>query len=150
MLKTACGTPGYVAPEVLKNEGYSKAVDMWSVGVILYILLCGFPPFYEENTAKLFEQIMRGDFDYPEPYWDDISPTAKDLINKLLDVNPKTRLDAQGLLDHPWCKNAKTQHMQQTIDSMKKFNARRKFKMGVLASIATNRMKKLALGGKKE
>ena len=57
-LKTACGTPGYVAPEVLKNKGYGLEVDMWSVGVITYILLCGFPPFYEENTAQLFESIM--------------------------------------------------------------------------------------------
>lgn len=99
---TACGTPGYVAPEVLKNEPYGPAVDMWSVGVILYILLCGFPPFYHESTAALYKQIKKGSYDFPTPYWSDISESAKSLVSGLLTVNPKTRLTPQGVLDHPW------------------------------------------------
>merc|ERR1711916_96185 len=137
MLKTACGTPGYVAPEVLKGKGYDKAVDMWSVGVITYILLCGFPPFYDDNVQVLFEQIMAGSFDYPDPWWSDVSDSAKDFINKLLDVDPKKRLNAAEALNHPWIQGgtAKTTHMENTIKSMKNFNARRKFKMAVLATI---------------
>eukprot|EP00954_Amorphochlora_amoebiformis_P026949 1382335-Amorphochlora_amoeboformis.AAC.1 len=68
-METACGTPGYVAPEVLKKQKYTEAVDIWSLGVILYILLCGFPPFYHENTGALYKQIKSGDYDFPEPYW---------------------------------------------------------------------------------
>ena len=70
---TACGTPGYVAPEVLHGMGYGQEVDWWSVGIILYIMLCGFPPFYEDDNAQLFEMIKKCDFDFPSPYWDDIS-----------------------------------------------------------------------------
>ena len=73
MLATACGTPGYVAPEILRSERYTDKVDMWSLGVITYILLCGFPPFYDENTAELFKLIKGGRFDFPSPYWDGVS-----------------------------------------------------------------------------
>eukprot|EP00954_Amorphochlora_amoebiformis_P020510 1339865-Amorphochlora_amoeboformis.AAC.1 len=69
MMTTACGTPGYVAPEVLKKLKYNEAVDIWSMGVILYILLCGFPPFYHEKTQKLYQQIKAGSYDFPDPYW---------------------------------------------------------------------------------
>lgn len=143
-LRTACGTPGYVAPEVLRNKGYSKAVDMWSVGVITYILLCGFPPFYEENTAKLFETIMSASYDFPSPYWDDISEDAKNLIRRLLVVNPAERLTAEQVLQDNWIKTASsTRKLTNTLDIMKKFNARRKFKMGIIASISVNRMKRM-------
>merc|ERR1719181_726958 len=104
MMKTACGTPGYVAPEVLKNQGYdSGAVDIWSVGVILYILLCGFPPFYEEELPALFDQILHARYDFPTPWWDNISKEAKDLVTKLLELDPKTRLTATQVKAHVWC-----------------------------------------------
>ena len=99
---TACGTPGYVAPEILFGKGYGKEVDYWSIGVILYILLCGFPPFYEETNQELFEKIKNGEFEFMSPYWDDISDLAKDLINKLLVVEPTQRLNAEEILAHPW------------------------------------------------
>lgn len=84
MMSTACGTPGYVAPEVLTGMGYGAEVDMWSLGVILYILLCGFPPFYDDSTQTLFEIIKRGEYEFPSPYWDEVSTDAKDLVSKLL------------------------------------------------------------------
>eukprot|EP01092_Planopodium_desertum_P003605 TRINITY_DN16666_c0_g1_i3.p1 TRINITY_DN16666_c0_g1~~TRINITY_DN16666_c0_g1_i3.p1 ORF type:complete len:178 (+),score=36.31 TRINITY_DN16666_c0_g1_i3:263-796(+) len=102
MMQTACGTPGYVAPEVLKATGYGEEVDMWSIGVIAYILLCGFPPFYGDTIPEIFEQIMAADFEYPDDYWKGISKSAKDFINKLLVVDPKKRLTARDALSHPW------------------------------------------------
>jgi len=102
MMQTACGTPGYVAPEVLKASGYGKEVDMWSAGVICYILLCGFPPFYHENIPLLFESIMKADYDYPAEYWDHISDDAIDFIDSLLVVDPKKRASATQALKHKW------------------------------------------------
>ena len=99
---TACGTPGYVAPEILEGKGYGKEVDYWSIGIILYILLCGFPPFYEENNQKLFDIIKKGEFEFPSPYWDDVSEAAKELVRKLLHVDPKKRMTAAELLVDPW------------------------------------------------
>jgi len=104
MMQTACGTPGYVAPEVLNAEGYDKEVDMWSVGVITYILLCGFPPFYSDSVPEVFEQIMKAEYDYPEEYWDEISAEAKDFIDHLLVVDVSKRLTAEQAQDHPWLK----------------------------------------------
>jgi len=102
MMQTACGTPSYVAPEVLNASGYGKEVDMWSIGVITYILLCGFPPFYGDTVPEIFEQIMEANFDYPEEYWGSVSKEAKDFINKLLVVEPEKRLTAAESLKHPW------------------------------------------------
>nr|XP_054749893.1 calcium/calmodulin-dependent protein kinase type 1-like [Lytechinus pictus] len=75
-MSTACGTPGYVAPEVLRRKNYGKGIDIWSIGVITYILLCGYPPFYDDNDAALFQQIMKGEYEFDSPYWDDISDSA--------------------------------------------------------------------------
>eukprot|EP01119_Soliformovum_irregulare_P014605 TRINITY_DN3_c0_g1_i1.p1 TRINITY_DN3_c0_g1~~TRINITY_DN3_c0_g1_i1.p1 ORF type:complete len:303 (-),score=83.98 TRINITY_DN3_c0_g1_i1:46-954(-) len=102
MMETACGTPYYVAPEVLSGEGYDKEVDMWSVGVITYLLLCGFPPFYGESLPEVFEQIMKAEFDFPAPYWTDITPHAKDFISKLLVTDTVKRLTASQASQHPW------------------------------------------------
>ena len=85
---TACGTPGYIAPEIVGGKGYGKEVDYWSVGIILYIMLCGFPPFYDDNNQKLFEAITSCNYDFPSPYFDKVSDSAKDLISKILVANP--------------------------------------------------------------
>jgi calcium/calmodulin-dependent protein kinase I len=102
LMTVACGTPGYVAPEILKGVAYGKQVDIWSIGVILYILLCGFPPFYDDNNKKLFAQIINANYSFPEPYWTNISPQAKDLVQRLLIVDPNRRLTADQILNHPW------------------------------------------------
>ncbi|KAJ3612406.1 hypothetical protein NHX12_020682, partial [Muraenolepis orangiensis] len=102
VMSTACGTPGYVAPEVLAQKPYSKAVDCWSIGVIAYILLCGYPPFYDENDSKLFEQILKADYEFDAPYWDDISDSAKDFISSLMEKDPALRYSCEQALRHPW------------------------------------------------
>lgn len=81
---TACGTPGYVAPEIISGMPYGKEVDFWSIGIIIYILLCGFPPFYDDDNAGLFELIKSAKFDFPSPHWDHISESAKNCIKRLL------------------------------------------------------------------
>jgi len=110
-MKTTCGTPGYVAPEVLDpylpfTNGYGPEVDLWSLGVVLYIMLCVFPPFYDDSTAVLFKQIRKGEYAFPSPYWDGVSDEAKDLVAKVLVVDPGKRFTAQQCLDHPWITNA--------------------------------------------
>ena len=106
MMQTACGTPGYVAPEILLAKGYGKEVDLWSLGVITYILICGFPPFYNENIPLLFESIMKAEFDYPPEYWGHVSDDAIEFIDALLVVDYKKRLTAKQALKHPWLRLA--------------------------------------------
>jgi len=141
-MTTACGTPGYVAPEVLKNEPYDKAVDLWSLGVILYILLCGFPPFYHESTAQLYKQIKKGEYDFPDPYWTDISPEAKNLVQCLLTVNPKKRYTAEQVLQHPWIINQTSDKKfhDSHIERLKQMQARRKLRRGVQMVMAVNKL----------
>ncbi|GBG31164.1 Protein kinase, putative [Hondaea fermentalgiana] len=143
LLHTACGTPGYVAPEVLLLQGYGKQVDMWSVGVIVYILLCGFPPFYAENDAEMFEAIKAASYDFPSPYWDRISDSAKDLVRGLLQKNPDRRLTTEQALEHPWItgESASTEVNTVLIETLKEFNAKRRFQQGVGKLISINRFK---------
>lgn len=137
------GTPGYLAPEVIKKNPYGKRVDLWACGVVLYILLAGYPPFWDEDKYKMYEQIVHGDYDYPSPEWDAVTSEAKNLIDCLLSVNPEKRFSATEALKHPWISNrervASKLHRQQTIEGLKKFNARRKLKGAILTTVlATN------------
>lgn len=93
-LKTQCGTPGYVAPEILEGQPYDTQADMWSLGVIVYILLGGYPPFIEQNQRDLFRKIRKGDYEFHEEYWGQVSEDAKTMISALLTVNPTKRLNA--------------------------------------------------------
>ena len=101
---TVCGTPTYVAPEILEETGYGLKVDMWAAGVITYIMLCGFPPFRsaKKDQDELFDLIMDGDYEFLSPYWDNVSSEAKDLISKLLVVNHNKRYSAEEVLAHQW------------------------------------------------
>jgi len=103
-LFTVCGTPTYVAPEILTEVGYGLKIDVWAAGVILYILLCGFPPFVSatNDQEELFDDILSGQYTFPSPYWDDISELARDLISHTLQSNPELRFSAEDVLDHPW------------------------------------------------
>lgn len=101
---TPCGTVGYTAPEIVKDERYSKSVDMWALGCVLYTLLCGFPPFYDESIEVLTEKVARGHYTFLSPWWDDISSSAKDLITHLLTVDPEKRYTIREFLAHPWIK----------------------------------------------
>ena len=142
MMKTACGTPGYVAPEILQNKGYdSPAVDLWSTGVILYILLCGFPPFYEEELPALFDSIMHARYDFPSPWWDPTSDGAKGLVKKLLHLDPKKRLTAAQTMEEERVQNASDVALN-VPKQLKKYNASRKLRKAVLGIIAQQRMEK--------
>lgn len=101
IMNTKVGTPYYVAPEVLNRE-YTKSCDIWSIGVITYILLCGYPPFYGDTDNQIFDSVRTGRFDFPSPDWDDISNNAKDFICAMLRRDPSKRLSAAKALEHPW------------------------------------------------
>ncbi|OXB77699.1 UNVERIFIED_CONTAM: hypothetical protein H355_003528, partial [Colinus virginianus] len=197
------GTPGYLSPEVLRKDPYGKPVDIWACGVILYILLVGYPPFWDEDQHKLYQQIKAGAYDllcmlekeqgrikdhsacpyvrtlydftltveyerssevrvmrhlpvsdewyrrgyfefiissfflfqFPSPEWDTVTPEAKNLINQMLTINPAKRITADQALKHPWvCQRstvASMMHRQETVECLRKFNARRKLKVSI-------------------
>ncbi|GIL62570.1 hypothetical protein Vafri_16770 [Volvox africanus] len=137
VLSTMCGSPQYVAPEVLGvGDGlkeYSPAVDMWSVGVILFILLSGYSPFDDDNDAVLFEKIKKGNYDADDPIWENISPEAKDVVAKLLTVDSAKRLTADQALAHPWVQGqtpttadeATSKQLQSTMDKMRNMAVKR-------------------------
>lgn len=157
LMKTPCGTPGYIgawrhalhgpspgspgpaepaaaAPEVLHMKGYGKEVDMWSIGVIVYILLCGFPPFYAENDSLLFQQIKAGKYEFLRPYWDPVSDEAKDFVAKLLVVDPKRRMTAEQALHHPWLRTqgsvrSSMDNLTYVTEHLKDRQARNKLKV---------------------
>ncbi|XP_053723851.1 calcium/calmodulin-dependent protein kinase type 1 isoform X2 [Synchiropus splendidus] len=153
VMSTACGTPGYVAPEVLAQKPYSKAVDCWSIGVISYILLCGYPPFYDENDAKLFEQILKAEYEFDSPYWDDISDSAKDFIVHLMEKDPHVRYSCEQALQHPWIAGdtALDKNIHESVSAQIKKNfAKSKWKQAFNATAVVRHMRRLQLGTTQE
>mmetsp|Transcript_27333 Transcript_27333/g.50383 ORF Transcript_27333/g.50383 Transcript_27333/m.50383 type:complete len:553 (+) Transcript_27333:214-1872(+) len=151
IMNTKVGTPYYVAPEVLNRE-YTKNCDIWSIGVITYILLCGYPPFYGDTDNQIFDSVRTGRFDFPSPDWDGISDNAKDFICSLLKRDPSKRLSASEALVHPWIKemtvveNPKKGHRKQRTSiafasrsiAFIKYRDMQKLKKSALAWLATN------------
>lgn len=148
IMKTKVGTPYYVAPEVLRRE-YTKSCDIWSIGVITYILLCGYPPFYGDSDAEIFDSVRTGKFDFPSPEWDDISLTAKEFVRYLLQKDPKARPTAAEAMRHEWIgmhmdvdesiisKPSLLKHTDRGT-TFKKFLAMQKLKKAALFVIASN------------
>ena len=150
-MKTACGTPGYVAPEILKGGEYDEYVDLWSTGVIIYILLCGYPPFQgATGTNQMYKKIKRGQYSFPSPAWDNISLIAQDCIRGLLTVDPKLRMSGKQLLQHPWIiqSTKKLKNKKSEVNLINKaysnllsnYIHRKKFRRGVSLVITLNRM----------
>ncbi|KAF0682891.1 Aste57867_25026 [Aphanomyces stellatus] len=143
-LITQCGTPGYVAPEVLRGKAYGTAVDIWSIGVITYILLCGSPPFHHENRSLLFQQVKKGEFSFHSPYWDDITEDAKAFIRAMLTLDAAHRPTATMLLDHKWItgREVGSVQLETALNKLRQFNAHRRFKaasIAVMTSVAFKR-----------
>ncbi|OEU16993.1 Pkinase-domain-containing protein [Fragilariopsis cylindrus CCMP1102] len=139
-MKTKVGTPYYVAPEVLRRD-YTEGCDIWSIGVISYILLCGYPPFYGDNDAEIFNSVRSGQFDYPSPEWDEISNSAKQFVSLLLQIDPEMRPTALEGMDHPWITkhvptSANDDANPSTRASFQKYLAMQKLKKVALVTIA--------------
>ena len=134
-LKTRCGTPAFVAPEILVGNRYNEQVDMWSVGCLLYMLIGGYPPFQDESHRGLFRKIRAADFTFHDMYWRNVSIHAKQLISKLLTVDPIFRLDAKAALATTWLEikseNLSSRDLSSSISELKKFNAKRTFKSAI-------------------
>lgn len=146
-LTSACGTPGYVAPEIISGKSYGASVDVWSVGVITFILLCGYPPFYSANQKDLFKLIREGKFKFESPYWDKVSNDAKEFISNCLKVHVADRYTVADMLKSKWLvQEAKRDDLRSALLEMKKFNARRKLRAAIKAAIAANRMADIAAG----
>lgn len=148
-LTTQCGTPGYVAPEILEGNAYDTKSDMWSLGVIVYILLGGYPPFIEQNQRELFRKIRKGSYEFHEEYWGSVSAEAKDLISCLLVVQPSKRMSASEALKHKWMmkdsKELEGQSLDTNLVELRKYNAKRKFKAAVNAVILANKITSLGV-----
>ncbi|KAB0386694.1 hypothetical protein FD755_001650, partial [Muntiacus reevesi] len=135
--------PLKIAPEILRGCAYGPEVDMWSVGIITYILLCGFEPFYDERGDQfMFRRILNCEYYFISPWWDEVSLNAKDLVRKLIVLDPKKRLTTFQALQHPWVtgKAANFVHMDTAQKKLQEFNARRKLKAAVKAVVASSRL----------
>lgn len=147
-LRTQCGTPGYVAPEILRGQNYGKEVDIWSIGVITFILLGGYPPFHDENKALLYKKIKKGKVIFHPQYWDQVSDEAKDIIRRMLTLDVEQRITAKQALEHPWVRGddatLAARDLGKNLEQLKLFNARRKFKSAISTVILAQRLHKMA------
>ncbi|XP_028849122.1 calcium/calmodulin-dependent protein kinase type 1B isoform X1 [Denticeps clupeoides] len=147
VLSTACGTPAYVAPELLQQKTYGKEVDLWALGIISFILLCGYPPFYDENDTQLYKQIIKAEYEFDSPYWDEISDSAKDFIAHLLQKDPEKRYTCEQALQHPWISGgaALEKNIHESVsEQIQKNFARRHWKRAFNATIVVRHLRKKA------
>ncbi|XP_065066940.1 calcium/calmodulin-dependent protein kinase type 1D-like isoform X1 [Rhopilema esculentum] len=147
-INTACGTPGYVAPEVLLQKQYGKPVDCWAIGVITYILLCGYPPFYDDDDSQLYQQIIRAEYEFDSPYWDEISTSAKKFVRNLMNPDQEARYTCQQALHDPWISGGLASDkdiLVSVAEQMRKNFVKRKWKQAFNATTAIRRMKSLTL-----
>merc|ERR550534_1737077 len=151
LMKTACGTPAFVAPEILRQERYDAQVDMWSLGVILYTMLCGYPPFIEKNLPSLYKVIKSGKVKFDKPYWNHVSKEAKACVLGLLTVDPQKRLNPVDLQKHEWL-NMKTREKRNLFEAagydkrFKRFTILTKLMRGVDTILFVSRIKRTVLG----
>ncbi|KAI9309537.1 kinase-like domain-containing protein [Cunninghamella echinulata] len=145
-LDTVCGSPGYVAPEVLLRKSYGAPVDMWAIGVITYTLLCGYQPFQAEDPVELQDEITHARYEFHERYWRNVSQDAKDFIKSLLQLDPSQRPTATEALKNKWMTGNEALDVDILDTVRTNFNARGKFKSAVRAVKAMNRMRS-ASGG---
>ncbi|XP_029110104.1 calcium/calmodulin-dependent protein kinase type 1B [Scleropages formosus] len=153
VFSTTCGTPAYAAPELLQQKTYDKKVDLWALGVISYILLCGYPPFYDENDTQLYRQIIKAQYEFDPPYWDDISESAKDFISHLLQKDPEKRFDCEQALQHSWISGGgaleKNIHGSVSEQIQKNF-AKNQWKRAFNATVVVRHLIKKALAAEAE
>ncbi|CAK8991636.1 Calcium/calmodulin-dependent protein kinase type 1 (CaM kinase I) (CaM-KI) (CaM kinase I alpha) (CaMKI-alpha) [Durusdinium trenchii] len=142
-LLTSCGTPAYVAPEILTGKPYSLQVDMWSLGVLTYILLVGYPPFFSENQRDLLRMVKKGAYSFDPQYWDPISDSAKDLISNLLVMDPAKRLSAKEVLEHEWIAQSLDKDITPALEQLKHYQSRRRLKKGINAVVALNKLRNI-------
>lgn len=140
LMQTGCGTPYYISPEVLTHN-YNHMCDMWSAGCILYVLLCGYPPFFGDDDREIIEAVRLGEFDFDGEEWEDVSVEAKDLISRLIS-KPEVRLSANEALKHPWVKTLAKNSKKEKLNKMdmvhlKKFQNHQKMKQVAITFIAT-------------
>lgn len=150
-LTDSCGTPGYVAPEILTGKKYGSKVDMWSCGVIIFILLGGYPPFNASDDREMVRQIKAGSFHFDEHFWGYISDSAKELIEKLLTVDPDKRLSAREALQHEWLQKADSdlasRKLDNNLEAIRKYNAKRKLQRAVKLVIFMNNLGRMSHHG---
>lgn len=138
LMSTICGTPAYTAPEVFLGQKYDCSCDIWSLGVVLYVMLCGYPPFDSESNEENRKNMTEGNLEFHSPDWDEISANgrimikaAKDLLRKMINPTPSERITAEGILKHPWLvENSDTK--LQISEKLRKYNARRKLRVGFI------------------
>ena len=146
-MSTIKGTPYYIAPEVMR-EVYDEKCDIWSIGVIFYVLLCGYPPFNGDTDIEIMQNVQRGQFIFPEEEWDVISPEAKDLITKMLTYEPSKRISAKEILLHPWFSHYEEKIKEDksvarsAFENMKRFKRNKKFEHATIGFIVNQLVSK--------